>query len=328
MFMLQLSCVCGKEFKIPENFKGRQGRCPACSRIIIVPNDLYDIPIFEETSQPVRPLSTQDLFEQVIDSVVGISHEGQIYGSGVLIDANGVVATNHHVVGISKKVKILLNNGTEHLGELIRSYRDVDLAFLQVLSKPDKFATLADKENMKVGQTIYAIGHPMGLQNTITKGIISAINRRIKGGRYVQTDASINPGNSGGPLFNEYAEVVGINTMVLRDAQGLGFAVPIEIIAERYEGIKQNWTSLFSKEYCGICGKNSGNYKYCEHCGVELNTSRSSKAIGPLKRVAVLEPNVRIKQCKICNTAVPAIKRYCHICGVTMPGVRPLKERS
>jgi hypothetical protein len=166
----------------------------------------------------------------------------------------------------------------------------------------------------------------MGLQNTITKGIVSAINRRIRRSKYIQTDASINPGNSGGPLFNEYAEVVGINTMVLRDAQGLGFAIPIEIVAEKYEQIKQNWSSLFSKEYCGICGKNSGDYKYCEHCGVELNTSRpSSKTLRPVKRLPTIDPDVRTKQCKVCNAAVPVTNKYCHICGVTMPGVRPLR---
>jgi serine protease Do len=323
--MIQMRCACGKDFQIPEKFKGRQGRCPNCSAIIVVPNELEDIPIFEEVSQSPQPFSTHELFEHVVDSVVSISHEGRIYGSGVLIDSNGVVATNHHVVSISKKVMVLLNNGTEHLGELIRSYRDVDLAFLQVLSKPDKFASLADKDKLKIGQTIYAIGHPMGLQNTITKGIISAINRKIRGGKYLQTDASINPGNSGGPLFNEYAEVVGINTMMLQDAQGLGFAIPIEIVAERYESIKQNWSSLFTKEYCGICGKNSGYYKYCEHCGVELNTSRPSKTIRPLKRLASTDPYVRTKQCKVCNAAVSVTNKYCHVCGVTMPGVRPLR---
>lgn len=326
--MLRMRCACGKEFQIPEKFRGRQGRCPNCSAIIVVPLELEDIPLFEEVAQSPRPLSTQELFEQVIDSVVGISHEGRIYGSGVLIDANGVVATNHHVVSSSKKVTVLLNNGSEHLGELIRSYRDIDLAFLQVLSKPDRFASLADKEKLRIGQTIYAIGHPMGLQNTITKGIVSAINRKIRGGKYIQTDASINPGNSGGPLFDEYAEVIGINTMVLRDAQGLGFAIPIEVVAERYEGIKQNWSSLFSKEYCGICGKNSGDYKYCEHCGVELNTNRPSQTIGPLKRLAVTDPSIRTKQCKVCNTAVPITNKYCHVCGVIMPGVRPLNKTS
>ncbi|HEX9925007.1 MAG TPA: trypsin-like peptidase domain-containing protein, partial [Anaerolineae bacterium] len=235
------------------------------------------------------------------------------------LDSNGVVATNHHVVGVSKKVTVMLNDGSEHMGELIRSYRDIDLAFLQVLSNPAKFANLADDATLKVGQTIFAIGHPMGLQNTITKGIISALGRAINGSKYIQTDASINPGNSGGPLFNERAQVIGINTMVMRDMRGLGFAIPVKSVAERYEEIRHNLSTLFSQEYCGICGKNSSDYNYCKHCGVELNAGHRPGQQQPVKRTEMIELGVPTRPCKICNAAVPLQNKYCMTCGVKMP---------
>jgi len=314
--LISLQCSCGKGFRVPDKFRGKQGRCPNCSTIIVVPHDVADIPTFEASPQT---FNTQDLFEYVIDSVVGISHEGRIYGSGVILDSNGVVATNHHVVGVSKKVTVMLNDGSEHVGELIRSYRDIDLAFLQVLSNPAKFANLADEATLKVGQTIFAIGHPMGLQNTITRGIVSALGRVINGAKYIQTDASINPGNSGGPLFNERAQVIGINTMVMRDMRGLGFAIPVKLVADRYEEIRHNLSTLFSQEYCGICGKNSSDHRYCEHCGVELNASHRPGQQQPVKRRTMIEPGLPTRSCKICNAAVPLQNKYCLTCGVKMP---------
>jgi serine protease Do len=323
--MIRLQCTCGKEFQIPDEFRGRQGRCPNCSNIIMVPHNTNDIPSFDELAPRQRLFNTQELFEHVIESVVGIAHEGDIFGSGVLIDEKGVVVTNHHVVGKSKKVTVVLNDGAEYIGETIRSYRDIDLAFLQLMSRPDKYAPLGDQASLKVGQTIYAIGHPLGLQNTITKGIVSALNRVIKEKKYIQTDASINPGNSGGPLFNEYAEVVGINTMVLRDTQGLGFAIPVETVVERYADIQQNYSALVSQEYCGICGKNSNDFKYCEFCGVELNPDRPSKRRPP--EPMNLPAHIETRSCKVCNTLVPIAERYCYNCGIKMPLKRLLRKR-
>jgi S1-C subfamily serine protease len=285
-----------------------------------VPHNIEDIPSFEPLVPRQRTFNTQELFEHVIESVVGIAHEGRIFGSGVLLDPQGIVATNHHVIGTSKKVKVVLNDGTEQVGEMIRAYRDVDLAFLQILAKPDKYAFLSSMDNLKVGQTIYAIGHPMGLQNTITKGIVSALGRVIDGAKYIQTDASINPGNSGGPLFNEQAEVIGINTMILRDTRGLGFAIPVDIVAERYEDIKQNLSTFFTLEYCGICGKNSSDRNYCDHCGVELNPGRPVKRVSALKRrTTTLNFDPRARECRVCKVAVPQANRYCQNCGVKMP---------
>jgi hypothetical protein len=98
--MIRLQCSCGKEFRIPEEFMGKQGRCPDCSTIIIVPYNIEDIPSFSQLPQRQQTFNTQELFEHVIDSVVGISFEDQIYGSGVLIDANGVVVSERPIDGL------------------------------------------------------------------------------------------------------------------------------------------------------------------------------------------------------------------------------------
>lgn len=317
--MIKLQCSCGKQFNVPKKFQGRQGRCPNCGTVIIVPKEVEEIPTFDQFCESRRAFNTQELFEHVIESVVGIAHEGKIYGSGVVLDERGILATNQHVVGISKKVSVMLNDGSEYIGEMLRSYRDVDLAFIQILTKPKKYVAVADREQLKVGQSVFAVGHPMGLQNTITKGIISAISRPIKGAEYIQTDASINPGNSGGPLFNEYAEVIGINTMVLNNTQGLGFAIPIDIVAERYEAIRQNLSSIYDMEYCGICGNNSNTFKYCEYCGVELNSNRrQAKKLRRLTTTTNLTTNVKATGCKICKAYVPVVEKYCIKCGTQM----------
>ena len=146
--MIRLQCACGKPFRLPKAFRGRQGRCPACAAIINVPPDDDDPPIFDEVALSRRRFNTQHLFEYVIDSVVGIS---------------------------------------------------------------------------------------------------SSLRRIIGRVAYTQTDAAINPGNSGGSLFNEYTQVVGINTMVLRDSRGLGFAIPIEVVSERYQALSQTLATLFER---------------------------------------------------------------------------------
>lgn len=317
--MIKIQCSCGKQFNVPEEFRGRQGRCPGCGTVIVVPNAVEEIPTFDQFPESRRSFNTQELFEQVIESVVGIAHEGKIYGSGVILDEKGILATNQHVVGISKKVSVVLNDGAECMGEMLRAYRDIDLAFVQLLTQPKKCVTVADTDELKVGQSVYAVGHPMGLQNTITQGIISAISRPIKGTEYIQTDASINPGNSGGPLFNEYAEVIGINTMILNNAQGLGFAIPIDVVAERYDTIQKNLSSILDKEYCGICGNNSSTFKYCENCGVELNSNR--RPVRKLRRLSTttnMYANVKAAKCKICKAYVPVHEKYCIKCGTQM----------
>lgn len=163
-------------------------------------------------------------------------------GSGILIDENGTILTNNHVVKDATKIKISLIDGTSVDGEIVGTDPKTDVAVIKV-SKPERkfpFAVLGDSEKVKVGNIVLAIGAPFGLKESVTNGIVSAINRnRVGGGRgelgdvmyknFIQTDATINPGNSGGPLVNLDGEVIGVNAAISTAAggsDGVGFAIP------------------------------------------------------------------------------------------------------
>lgn len=303
-------CSCGEKLEIPENLLGKKAKCPKCSTIISIPEEIEQLPILEESQDKQSSFRPQDLFEYVIDSVVGILHSNGI-GSGVFIDDNGIIATNKHVVGNNNNVTVKLNDTTEYNGKVIKSYNDIDLAFLKTDIKGKKFAKLGTLGKIKVGQPVYAIGHPLGLQNTLTKGVVSSVGRLIKREHYIQTDAPINPGNSGGPLFNEFAEVIGINTMVFREAQGLGFAIPIDQVIKRYNEIKNALNDILDMYYCGNCGNNSKNPKYCDSCGSLIDTDISNEHKTPEKQISRTE----ITKCKSCNTDVEPTVKYCPNCG-------------
>jgi len=154
-------------------------------------------------------------------------------GSGFIIDKDGTIITNNHVVQSAEGILIKLTNGKEYEAKLLGTDKDTDIAVLKINTK-DKisFVNFADSEKARVGDWVIAIGNPFGLGGTVTKGIISARNRDINMGRiddFIQTDAPINQGNSGGPLFNMKGEVVGINTAIFSQSGGsvgIGFAIP------------------------------------------------------------------------------------------------------
>jgi S1-C subfamily serine protease len=154
-------------------------------------------------------------------------------GSGVIIDSRGYILTNNHVVSGSQQLLVHLNDGREVTGKVVGANPRFDIALIQVPVTGLKAARLADSSKIKVGQWAIAIGSPFGLEKTMTVGIISATGRRGLGrgtyGDFIQTDASINPGNSGGPLLDINGEVVGINSMISAQGQGIGFAIPINV---------------------------------------------------------------------------------------------------
>ena len=152
-------------------------------------------------------------------------------GSGVIISEDGYILSNNHVVEGAKEVSVTLANKKEYPAEVIGLDPKTDLAVLKIdAPKGLPKASLGNSENLKVGDWVVAIGNPFGLNHTVTSGIVSAKGRVIGAGPYdnfIQTDASINPGNSGGPLFNMKGEVVGINTAIIPQGQGIGFAIPV-----------------------------------------------------------------------------------------------------
>ncbi len=152
-------------------------------------------------------------------------------GSGVIIDQEGHIATNNHVVGDATEVEVRLSDKTKLIAQVIGKDPDTDLAILKVTTDHHLVsAQFGDSSTIKVGQWVLAVGTPFGLDRTVTLGVVSGIGRdNINLSRYenfIQTDASINPGNSGGPLFNLRGEVIGINTAIINFAQGIGFAIP------------------------------------------------------------------------------------------------------
>lgn len=157
-------------------------------------------------------------------------------GSGFIITPDGHLLTNAHVIDGMKKIEVTLKNGQTYEGKVLGTDALTDVAVVKIDGTDLPTATLGETKNLTPGEWAIAIGNPLGLDNTVTVGIISAINRSSaqvgvfnKRVRFIQTDAAINPGNSGGPLLNSKGEVIGINTAIRADAQGLGFAIPIEI---------------------------------------------------------------------------------------------------
>lgn len=186
-------------------------------------------------------LSLQEIYENTIDSVVSISctfQGGASTGTGVIVNENGYIVTNCHVVEGAQTIDVLLTDGRQLDAVLIGADAVSDLAVLQITAENLIPAQLGDSSSLRVGDSVVAIGDPLGseLRGTMTNGIISAINRDIDvGGRrmnLIQTNVALNSGNSGGPLINCYGQVIGINTMKMGDSmsaagvEGLGFAIP------------------------------------------------------------------------------------------------------
>jgi len=154
-------------------------------------------------------------------------------GSGFIIDRDGYIVTNNHVVDGADTIKVILKDETEYPAKVIGRDPVTDIALIKIEAKGNlPTVDLGSSDDLKVGEWVTAIGSPFGLQYTVTAGIVSAKGRAIGSGPYddfIQTDASINPGNSGGPLINMKGEVVGINTMIIAGGQGIGFAIPIDL---------------------------------------------------------------------------------------------------
>ena len=157
-------------------------------------------------------------------------------GSGFVMNRNGYILTNNHVVEDADQIKVKLANGKEYDWRIVGRDPKTDIALIKIEAFSDlQPLNLGNSDDLKVGSWVVAVGSPFGLEQTVTAGIISAKGRVIGSGPYdnfIQTDASINPGNSGGPLINMKGEVVGINTAIIASGQGIGFAIPINMAKE------------------------------------------------------------------------------------------------
>ena len=180
------------------------------------------------------------------DPFGGTERTLQAAGSGFIIESDGLVVTNHHVVKDVDEIEVQLADDRIFNAQIVGSDQRTDVALLR-LDKASGLPTVefGDSDALKVGDRVVAIGNPFGLDHTVTAGIVSAKERVIGAGPYddfIQTDASINPGNSGGPLFDLSGYVIGINTAVNRNAEGIGFAIPSSLARDMIEALKNGGT--------------------------------------------------------------------------------------
>src|SRR5436853_1628784 len=167
---------------------------------------------------------------------LGTERQAQSLGSGFIVDRNGIVVTNAHVVEGASRITVTLLDGRELQADLLGSDRDADLAVLKIKAASNLPAIpLGKSSDLMIGESVIAIGNPFGLSNTVTTGVLSAMGRTIPSERgerlftdFLQTDASINPGNSGRPLVNVGGDVIGINSAIISGATGIGFAIPAD----------------------------------------------------------------------------------------------------
>lgn len=216
--------------------------------------------MIEETTQSVVGISK---LKSVGNSIFSNSNEDELgLGTGIIVSEDGYILSNEHVTGSKySKCYITLEDGKKYQGTVMWSDSNVDLSITKIEAKNLPYVTLGDSSKIRVGETVYAIGNPIGFEfrRTVTSGIISAKNRSVKleennsmtyMSDLIQTDATINPGNSGGPLISPNGEVIGINTVKITSAEGIGFAIPINVVKNVIESFKQ--TGTFEQATIGI----------------------------------------------------------------------------
>ena len=198
-------------------------------------NQTVTVPVAQPSNAPLTDEETTVIrvAREITPTVVSVSRQGGS-GSGVIVSRDGVVLTNAHVVGRASAVQVGLADGRSLRGRVIGMDETIDVAVVRVEASNLPAAPIGDSDRLEVGQSAIAIGNPLGLERTVTSGVVSAVNRSPRGfdlAGLIQTDAAISPGNSGGPLVDSRGRVIGINTAVLAGAgaSGLGFAVPINL---------------------------------------------------------------------------------------------------
>ncbi len=246
----------------------------------------------DETTAPAAPATSPTVRSGEEQSVIGVVRRarpavvrvsrGTGLGSGVIVRADGVILTNAHVVGDADEVGIQTAGGRTLSGRVLGRDTDADIAVVKVDARSLPVAPFADSDHLDVGQAAIAIGNPLGLEGTVTTGVVSATNRQRSPNDFfgfIQTDAAINPGNSGGPLLDSQGRVMGINTWIIgQGAQGLGFAVPINVAREVADQIIQ--TGHVRRPILGI-GPASVTPEIAERLGLPVSRGAAVIQIAP-----------------------------------------------
>jgi S1-C subfamily serine protease len=205
----------------------------------LTPDEQVNIFVYKQVNRSVVNINTK-----VITGNIFVSFEEQDGGTGSVIDNQGHILTNFHVVGAAKKIDVTLFDGTTYAAQLVGGDAETDVAVVKIDAPPGKLFPVAfgSSSNLLVGQRVFAIGSPFGFERTMSTGIISSLDRTLPSPRgpmplksIIQIDAALNPGNSGGPLLDSHARVIGMNTAIASakadQSAGIGFAIPINTIA-------------------------------------------------------------------------------------------------
>ena len=244
LFLVSLACKPAAESQTVDARQPRQERAPipptvSASRrtpIVTVAHDVGPAVVNIQTESTIRRREVDPFFDPF--GVFGgrdRSYTSQSLGSGFVWSSEGIIVTNNHVVEGASRITVNFSDGTQLAAKLIGVDPDSDVAVLRVDAKNLLAAPIGTSSDLLIGETVIAVGNPFGLSGTVTTGVVSALGRSVpskEAGRtftdFIQTDASINPGNSGGPLLNIEGRVIGINTMIYANAQGIGFAIPVD----------------------------------------------------------------------------------------------------
>ncbi|BCW92484.1 hypothetical protein EG19_04225 [Thermoanaerobaculum aquaticum] len=214
------------------------------------------------TAKQVVRLRGRTLFDELFpEFAVPREYETQSLGSGVVISPDGLIVTNEHVIAGAAEISVRFLSGRQEQAEVVGSDADSDLALLRVSAKGLPYLPVAEQDDLLIGETVIAIGNPLGLENTVTVGVLSARDRTVSSPRtnrvytdFLQTDASINPGNSGGALVDLDGRLIGINTAIVGEAQGIGFAIPAKRVRRvvndllRYGRVQPAWLGVFVQD--------------------------------------------------------------------------------
>ena len=236
------------------------GTIPTDKQSVVLQESSAAVDVAKEVSPSVVSITSQSSGF----SFFGTTQTEQGAGTGIIVGSNGLIMTNNHVIAGATELDVFTNDGKEYKNaKVVAADTTNDLAFIQVDASGLTPAKLGDSSTVQVGTEVIAIGNALGqYQNTVTQGIISGVGRPVAAGddsgtgsveqlqNLFQTDAAINPGNSGGPLVDVRGDVIGINTAVASDAQGIGFAIPINEARQELQSVQSSGT--ISRPYLGV----------------------------------------------------------------------------